>query len=71
MHVQCHQEKPTGMRYMEGPDSLNGFRCDTHAETLSPVRASPKCVILSRMRKCSVLHTVDTTVITGVMKEIE
>lgn len=67
MHIQCDQEKPTGMRYMEGPGSLSGFRCDTPAEPLSPVRASPKCVILSRVRKCRVLHTVDTTVITRVM----
>lgn len=68
MHVKYGQEKPTGMRYIEGTASLNGFGCHTCAEPLSPVRGSPKRVVLSSMRKCRILCTADTTVITSVMK---
>lgn len=68
MHVMYGQEKPTGTHYIEGTASLNGFRCDTCAEPLSPVKGIPKCVCLSSMRVCRILRTVDTTVITCVMK---
>lgn len=52
MHVKHGQEKPTGMHYLEGTDSLDGFRCDTWAEPLSLVRGCPTRVVLSGMRKC-------------------
>lgn len=64
MHVKYGQEKSTGTHYIEGTDSLSGFRCGTCAEPLSPV----SMVALSSVRKCRILHTVDTTVITDVMK---
>lgn len=57
MHVKHGQEKPTGMHYLEGTDSLDGFRCDTWAEPLSLVRGCPTRVVLSGMRKCRILHT--------------
>lgn len=36
---------------------------ETCAKPLSPLRGTPKSVVLPSMRKCSILHTVDTTVI--------
>lgn len=68
MHLKYSQEKPNGTHYTEETHSLNGFRRDTSAEPLRPVRASPKCVVLSSMRKCRSSHTIDPTVIASVTK---
>lgn len=57
-----------GPHHIEGTDSLNRFVCETCAKLLSPLRGSPKFVVLPGMRKCSILQIVDITVITSVME---